>query len=164
MRRFVFLLIIIAGVVSFAVACNTSDNIPKTETEIYFVDLRLNRLLPFECEIIDANPPDMAQGVINSIIAGRDGDAGIRRIIPNKENVLAVEVKDNVAYVDINSDIKREMNCNRDEEKLFIYQIVNSLTSLKGIRFVKFTVDGAIHKDFLGFYDMRDTFKFTYPE
>lgn len=164
MRRFVFFLIIIAGVASFAVACNTSDNVPKTTTEIYFVDLRLNRLLPYECEIIDAKIPDMASAVISAIIAGRDNDWGIRRVVPNMDDALRVEVKDTVAYVDINSNIKGEMIHNRDEEKLFIYQIVNSLTSLKGIRFVKFTVDGAIHKNFLGFYDMRDTFKFTYPE
>ena len=59
---------------------------------------------------------------------------------------------------------EKSVNYNRDIEKLFIYQIVNTLTSIKGIRFVKFTIDGVIHKDFIGFYDMRDTYKFTYPE
>ncbi len=164
MRRFVFFMIIIGGIVSFAVACNKADNTPKTNTEIYFVDLRLNRLLPYETQIIDANTEDMARAVINAIIKGRDEDKTIRRVVPNIPDALEVYVKDTVAYVDINSNIKGELNHNRDEEKLFIYQLVNSLTSIKGIRFVKFTMDGAIHKDFLGFYDMRDTYKFTYPE
>lgn len=164
MRRFVFLLIIISGIISFGVACNKADNTPKTETEIYFVDMRLNRLLPNKTQIIDANTEDEARAVINAIIKGRDDDLTIRRIVPDIPDALEVTVKDTVAYVDIKSKVKGELNHNRDEEKLFIYQIVNSLTSLKGIRFVKFTVDGAIHKDFLGFYDMRDTFKFTYPE
>ncbi len=164
MRRFVFFLIIIGGIVSLAVACNRADDTPKTGAEVYFVDMRLNRLLPFETQIIDANTEDMARGVINAIIKGRDDDLTIRRVVPDIADGLKVYVKDTVAYVDIDSKIKRELNHNRDEERLFIYQIVNSLTSLKGIRFVKFTMDGAIHKDFLGFYDMRDTYKFTYPE
>ncbi len=164
MRRFVFLLIIISGLVSLGVACNKADNTPKTETEIYFVDMRLNRLLPYETQIIDANTEDKARAVINAIIKGRDDDLTIRRVVPNVSDGLEVHIKDTVAYVDINSKLKGELNHNRDEEKLFIYQIVNSLASLKGIRFVKFTMDGAIHKDFLGFYDMRDTYKFTYPE
>lgn len=164
MRRFVFFMIIITGVVAFIVACNEKDNLPTTTTEIYFVDERLNRLLPCECQIIDATPEDMARAVINKLIEGRDSDYGVRRVIPAMDKCLLVSLKDTVAYVDINSKIKEEMKHREEDEKLFIYQIVNSLTSLKGIRFVRFTVDGAIHKDFLGFYDMRDTFKFKYPE
>ncbi len=164
MRRFIFFMIIVMGAVSFIVACNGEDNIPKTTTQIYFVDERLNRLLPYECEIIDAAPQDMANGVIDKLIEGRDEDYGVRRVIPKMDKSLSVSLKDTVAYVDINSRIKEEMKHREEDEKLFIYQIVNSLTSLKGIRFVKFTVDGAIHKDFLGFYDMRDTYKFSYPE
>ena len=65
---------------------------------------------------------------------------------------------------DILSEIKDEITVSRDIEKLFIYQVVNTLTSIKGIRFVKFTIDGEIHKNFLGFYDMRDVYSYTYPE
>ncbi len=164
MRRFVFFLIILTGITAFAVACNREDAVPKTVTDVYFVDSRLRRLLPYECEVIDAMPQDMANAVISAIIKGRDSDTGVLRIVPLDDDLLSVKVKDTVAYVDINSKIKRELKHNRETEKLFIFQIVNSLTSLKGIRFVKFTMDGAIHEDFLGFYDMRETFKFTYPE
>ena len=122
------------------------------------------RLLPYECEIIDATAQDMANAVIEKIIEGRDDDYDIRRVIPKMDKILTVFVRDTVAYVNISSRIKEEMKHREEDEKLFIYQIVNSLTSLKGIRFVRFTLDGAIHKDFLGFYDMRDTFKFSYPE
>ncbi len=164
MRRFIFFMIIISGTVLFAVACANRDNVPSVETELYFVDARLNRLLPYTDTIIDAKPQDMAQDALNKLIAGRDDNESVRRIIPNIKESLTVRVKDNVAYVDILSDIKNEMYYSRDIEKLFIYQIVNSLTSIKGIRFVRFTVDGVIHKEFLGFYDMRDVYKFTYPE
>ncbi|MBQ3124184.1 MAG: GerMN domain-containing protein [Clostridia bacterium] len=164
MRKFVFFMILITGVVLFAVACTRSEDVPRTDTELYFVDARLNRLLPYTGSIIDAEPEDMTQDALNKLIAGRDGSDSVRRIIPDIEDSLIVRVKDNVAYVDISSDIKKEMHYSRDIERLFIYQIVNTLTSIKGIRFVRFTIDGDIHKEFLGFYDMRDVYKFTYPE
>ena len=164
MRKFVFFMIIVTGAVLFAVACANRDNVPTVETDLYFVDARLNRLLPYTDTIIDAQPQDMAQDALNKLIAGRDDSESVRRIIPDLEESLTVRVKDNVAYVDISSDIKKEMYYSRDIERLFIYQIVNSLTSIKSIRFVKFTIDGDIHKDFLGFYDMREVYKFTYPE
>lgn len=164
MRKLVFFIIILAGAALFSVACSRSEDVPKADTELYFVDARLNRLLPYTDSIIDAEPEDMAQDALNKLIAGRDGSDSVRRIIPDIKDSLTVRVKDNVAYVDISSDIKKEMHYSRDIEKLFVYQIVNTLTSIKGIRFVRFTIDGAIHKDFLGFYDMRDIYKFTYPE
>ena len=164
MRKFLFFIIIIAGVVLFAVACTRSEDVPCTDTELYFVDARLNRLLPYNDSIIDAESEDMAQDALNKLIAGRDDNENIRRIIPDIDDCLTVRVKENVAYVDISSDIKSEIHYSRDIEKLFVYQIVNTLTSIKGIRFVRFTIDGKIHKDFLGFYDMREVYKFTYPE
>lgn len=164
MRNFIFFTIIITGITLFGVACARSGDVPKTETEIYYVDARMNRLLPYTDTVIDADAEDMAQNALDKLIAGRDDNENIRRIIPNIKGCLAVRVKDNVAYVDISSEMKSEMHYSRDIEKLMIYQIVNTLTSIKGVRFVRFTIDGSIHKDFLGFYDMRDIYKFTYPE
>lgn len=163
MKRLVFLFIIVSGVVFFVIACAGRDNVPKIQSNIFFADSRLNRLLPYECDIIDADTESMAKNVLDKLILGRDNNSAIRRIIPKKDKCLSVYVKGNVAYVNIDSRIKEDMNYSRDTEELFVYQIVNSLTSLKGIRFVKFTVDGAVHKDFLGFFDMRETYKHKYP-
>lgn len=164
MRRVVFLFIILAGITAFAVACSKKDEVPKTETEIYFVDLRMNRLLEYKTEITDADTEHMVQAVFEELVHGRDGDENIRRVIPDKEKLLRVSVRNDVAYVDINSDIKEFMGYGYDTEKLFVYEIVNTLTSVRGVRFVKFTVDGEVHKDFMGFMDMRETYKYCYPE
>lgn len=164
MRKLMFYMIIVCGIAIFAVACGRKEDVPRVSTEVYFVDARLNRLLPYTDNVIDGNTQDMAQDALNILIKGRDDNDNIRRIIPNIKNSLTVSVNDNVAYVDISSSVKSEIHYNRDIEKLFIYQIVNTLTSIKGVRFVRFTIDGDIHKDFLGFYDMRDIYKFSYPE
>lgn len=164
MRKFLFFSIILTAIVLFVVSCTQNDDVPRVGTEIYFVDARLNRLLPYTDDVIDGDCEDMARDALKKLISGRDSNDNIRRIIPDVKNCLGVRVKENVAYVDIASSIKREMHYNRDIEKLFVYQIVNTLTSIKGIRFVRFTIDGDIHKEFLGFYDMRDIYKYTYPE
>lgn len=164
MRRVVFLFIILSAVVSVAVACSTRGDVPKTETAIYFVDLRMNRLLEYKTEIIDADTEHMAQAVFEQLVQGRDEDDNIRRVIPDEKGLLSVTVRNDVAYVDINSKIKEHMGYGYDTEKLFVYQIVDTLTSVKGVRFVKFTTDGEVHKDFMGFMDMRETYKYCYPE
>ena len=164
MRKFLFFIIILTGLGLFIVSCSQKQELPTTDTELYFVDARLNRLLPYTDTIVGADSQTMAQDALDKLVAGRDENKNIRRIIPNIDGCLNVRVKDNVAYVDVASAIRKEMHYSRDIEKLFIYQIVNTITSIKGIRFVRFTIDGAIHKDFLGFYDMRDIYKYTYPE
>ena len=164
MRRFVFLFIIVSGIAGFAVSCAQRDDVPKVNAELYFADARLNRLLKYDDELIDASTENMAECALKKLIAGRDDNDNIRRIIPEMDKCLTVKVKGTTAYVDINSKIKSEMSCHEETERLFIYLIVNTFTSIRGIRFVKFTIDGSIRKDFMGFYDMRDTFKYTYPE
>lgn len=164
MRKFVFFMILVTGIVLFAVSCSEKEELPKTDTELYLVDTRLNRLLPYTATIVDADAQAMVQDALDKLIQGRDDNKNIRRIIPNVKGCLTARVKDGVAYIDISSKVKNEMHYSRDVEKLFIYQIVNTVTSIKGVRFVRFTIDGDIHKDFLGFYDMRDIYKYTYPE
>ena len=41
---------------------------------------------------------------------------------------------------------------------LMVYSIVNSLTEIDGIVNVRFTIDGRVQKDFVGYLDMRETF------
>ncbi len=164
MKRFLFLLIIITGAAAFAVACARSDEVIKTPATIYYVDAEMNRLLPYDDEIPDADAEHMAAAVTEKLIEGRDDNDKIRRLIPKEEDCISTRVDGNTVYVDIKSYIAEGLPYSRDIEKLFIYQIVDTLTSIKGIRFVRFTVDGEVRRDFMGYYDMRETYKFVYPE
>lgn len=164
MKRLVFCFIIISAVISFAVACSRSDGGPKTEAKIFYVDAEITRLLPYDTEISDTDIQHQAEAVIAELIAGRDDNDKIRRLIPNRKDCVTVRTDGNIAYVDLDSAIAEGLPKSRDIEKLVIYQIVNSLTDIRGIRFVRFTVDGEIRKDFMGYYDMRETYKYVYPE
>ncbi|MCH5212932.1 MAG: GerMN domain-containing protein [Oscillospiraceae bacterium] len=164
MRKILFLIIMALGIGCCVMACSRAEDMPKTTIKVYYVDAELNRLLPYDEEIIDSDTQHMAEAVVAAIIKGRDYNEQIRRIIPNRKNCVTVRTQDNTAYVNLDSYIKKTIPDSRDIERLLIYQLVNSLTELKGIRFVKFTIDGEIHKDFMGYYDMRNTYKYIYPE
>ncbi len=155
---------LMAVFVALVGACSKTEEVKTTSSRIYFVDSYLNRLIPYERDIVDAEPEAMAKSALDVLISGEDSNANIRRLIPDDKSCMSVRINGNVAYVDISAKIKKSLPDSRDIERLFVYQIVNTLTEIKGIRFVKFTVDGATKKDFMGYCDMRETYKHKYPE
>ncbi|MGN0183300.1 MAG: GerMN domain-containing protein [Candidatus Ornithomonoglobus sp.] len=164
MKKIIFALIMVTGITCFVIACSRREQVPTVKTEIYFVDSEMNRLLPYSEDIIDADTEHQVSAVVDKLIAGHDDNTKIRRLLPDKRSYISTKVNDNIVYVDLSSEIADELPCSRDIEKLVIYQIVDSLTRVKGIRFVKFTIDGEVKQDFMGFYDMRNTYKYIYPE
>lgn len=164
MKRFAFLVFFLVGAALFVIGCTHENNASLITTELYFVDAELNRLIPYTVEITDGSSEDMAQEALGLLVMGRDGNDKIRRILPNDEKCVSVRVEDDIAYINLKSDADRLVPDSRDFEKLFIYQLINTMTEIRGIRFVRFTIDGSYQKDFLGYFDMRETYKFQYPE
>lgn len=164
MKRLVFIFIMAVGTAFFAIACAQQDGSGETDVRIYYVDAELNRLLPYSDTVPEADTGRTAQFVLDKLIEGRDYNPAVRRLIPCRKNIMNVDVRGSTAYVDLSSDIPDDIPLSRDVERLIIYQITDTLTELKGIRFVRFTVDGESRRDFMGYYDMREVYKFTYPE
>jgi hypothetical protein len=71
-------------------------------------------------------------------------------------------VTGNTAYVNLLGELSSHINKNPETEGLVIYQIVNSLTSIDGIDYVRFTIDNEVKKHLLGFLDMREIFTADY--
>lgn len=135
----------------------STDNSPR----IFFVDRRLHRLISLEISPA-AGTEKTARKIVKELILGRDENEEILRIIPNDTDAVKVSVKKDSACVDLSSDIIPKLSKNPETERLFVYQIVNSLTSIEGINQVTFTVDGEIQKKFLGFLDLREIFTPNY--
>ena len=164
MKKVVFVFIFVCFGICVAAACSRSDKLPQVPAKLFFVDAELNRLLPYEDELPSADAEYMARVALSKLAEGHPENDKIRQIIPTDKRSMSVSVKDNVAYVDLSSRIRELIPDSRDIERLFIYQIVDTLTSIKGIRYVRFTIDDEIHKDLLGYYDMRETYKYVFPE
>lgn len=128
------------------------------ETRLYFVDAEMLRLVPVTMSIPEGKTQRMAQRVCDEIVKGRDENPKIRRIIPNVKRGLSVKVKNGCAYVNISRQLAENHPDGRDLEILSVYQIVNSLAEIDGVVTVRFTVDGEVTRNFMGYLDMRETF------
>lgn len=135
-----------------------SPLLQKQETDVYFVDAQTMSLTPVKTKVPRKGAEKAARRVLNTLIEGHDDDPNIFRLIPNEKNCMTVEVKDEIAYVDLKSNMWTNHPDGRDFEVLTVYSIVNSLTNIDGIVNVRFTVDGEEQKDFMGCVDMRETF------
>ncbi len=162
MRRFIFAFIMLCGVAASVLACSGHADRPVTRVKLYFADSELSRLLPYDDEIPEGNPESMAQAAMDKLTYGRDDNNKIRRLLPQKR--INVHIENGTAYVDLAPQIADKLPKSRDIERLVIYQIVDTLTGIKGISYVKFTVGGVVRKDFMGYFDMRETYKYRYPE
>lgn len=155
-RSFLFMCLIILGFLVYN-SQKATTSINQQNCRVYFVDRQLHKLVsvPIASE---KNIEKTADKIISEIISGRDYNPEILRIVPDIEDGISVRISGEIAYVNLSGKLLGKVNISRDTEKLLVYQIVNSLTSIDGVEYVSFAVDGEPRKDFLGFIDMRGLF------
>lgn len=154
MKKITAILCVFTAVIFiFTSVCVKSEN----KVKIYFADRRLHMLVPSECSVYAENSEEGAEKII-SVIENRNSNE-IINLIP-KNSGITVSVHNRTACVDIPRTYKFPLAATKENEQLFIYQIVNSLTFADGIEYVTFTVGGKCKKRFLGFLDMREIFSY----
>ena len=158
MKKFVFIVLILVSAATLVFAVR--EDMPTEELPIYVVDAEMMHLIPTEISVRRSDAQDEARDVIAALIRGFDDNPKIRRLIPKIRGCMSVRVEGNTAHVNITKAMIRNHPENRDLERLTVYSIVNSLTSIRGIDNVQFTVDGKIRRDFMGYMDMRGAFAF----
>jgi len=157
----IFSILLICLLAGFFIFAKGQASTKADECRIYFVDRQLHRLIPLPFSP-SRTPEKTAKEMVSSLIAGKDSNPEILRLFPSIQNSIKVQVSGNTAYVNLLGELTSHINKNAETEKLFIYQIVNSLTSIDGIDYVRFTIDSEVKKQFLGFLDMREIFTADY--
>lgn len=158
-------LIMFAVAIIIAITAIVSGNGSDTEyvtAQIYVVDASLIRLISLDCDLVENDTSVMASEMLTKLIDGFDDNRKIRRIMPEKRQAMSVKVEGRTAFVNLRTKYFEQLPQNKEFEQLFIYQTVNSLTSIDGIDYVRFTVDGEVRKKFAGFLDMREIFSPDY--
>lgn len=130
--------------------------------QIYVVDASLLHLISLDCDLIENDTSVMASEMLTKLIDGFDGNKKIRRVMPKMRKAMSVRVEGTTAFVNLRTKYFEKLPQNKEFEKLFVYQTVNSLTSINGIDHVRFSVDGEVKKGFAGFLDMREIFSPDY--
>lgn len=156
-----FSILLICLLAGFFIFCRGQASTDTEECRIYFVDRQLHRLIPLPLSPLKT-PEKTAKEIVSALIAGKDSNPEILRLIPDIKDSVTVELSANIAQVNLLGELIEHINKNAETERLVIYQIVNSLTSIDGIDYVQFTIDNQVKKDFLGFLDMREIFTADY--
>ena len=158
MKKIVFLVLILTCAATIAFARN--EDKPTETIKLYVIDAEMMHLIPTEITIKETDTHGEAREVIAALIRGFDENPKIRRLIPKIRGCMSVRVEGNTAHVNITKAMTKNHPEGRVLEQLTVYSIVNSLTSIRGIDNVQFTVDGKIRRDFMGYMDMRGAFAF----
>ena len=157
-KKIVFFVLILTCAATIAFARN--EDRPMEVIRLYVADAEMMHLIPTEITIRETDTHGEARAVIAALIRGFDENPKIRRLIPKIRDCMSVRVEGNTAHVNITKAMVKNHPEGRDLEYLTVYSIVNSLTSIRGIDNVQFTVDGYIRRDFMGYMDMRGAFAF----
>ena len=68
----------------------------------------------------------------------------------DNDDLLAVSISGDIAYVDFSTTLKLACDYDAAKESIFIYAIVNTLTELKTIKKVQILIDGEVQETLCG--------------
>jgi germination protein M len=93
----------------------------------------------------------LASTIVKELIKGPSTDSGLKRTIPAEAQLKSpVAINAGVATVVFTKEFVDKHPGGKAAEQMTIYSIVNSLTELKEIQKVKFTINGKAQKEFKG--------------
>lgn len=102
--------------------------------------------------------------IIDQLIAGPDDiddlDEDLKTVIPKGTKCNSIVTIDYCCYVDLSAEFLNMAD--GIDDKLVVYSIVNSLTSLPTIKKVKFTIDGETYKSYGTVNDFNQYFEINY--
>ena len=140
-------------------AAKISDKIP---VKLYFTNDDNSKLLAeiryIKLEKKSNNSESRAAEILQQLIKGPGEGTGLKATIPEGTKVHSpIKIEGKVATVDLSKEFVENHPGGKEAEKMTIYSIVNSLTQVKGIEKVQFTIEGAKKDRFKG------NFKFDTP-
>jgi hypothetical protein len=131
----------------------------KTPIQLYFISEQGNKLSSETRYISNSEIAKGSAGVataaLKELIKGPAKGSLLQATIPQGTTVHSdVTIKDGIATVDLSKEFISKHAGGKKNEQMTLYSIVNTLTEIKDIKSVKFKVDGKVHKDFKGNYEI----------
>lgn len=120
----------------------------NTIISLYFKNKQTNELMP-EARIIDSkqllNNPYMV--IINLLIQGPKNDK-LEITIPEGTKVKSASLNGNILYIDFSEEFITNCKGGIEEESKIIYSLVNSLTELNEVSYIRILIEGEENKAF----------------
>ena len=134
----------------------SDDEIRKTIICLYFKNIETNSLIAeAKCIDVKALTKDPYNYLINLLIAGPESEK-LESAIPEGTKVNSCTLKGNTVYVDLSKEFVDNAPSGVEEESMVVYSIVNTLTELNEVSYVRFLINGEDNKSFK---DGKITFK-----
>jgi len=127
----------------------------KVPIHLYFANQE-NTKLKLEIRYIPVSDAkksvnSLATTIVKELIKGPSAQSGLKPTIPTGTVLRSpVSIKSGIATVDFTKEFVTNHPGGKVAEQLTIYSVVNSLTELKEIQKVKFTINGKTQKEFKG--------------
>ena len=151
--------VLVAVIFSLRFAGKTTET---TDAKLYLVDRHMLSLIPVQTKIPLSSPEHQAENIIKLLLSPHSRNSSFTGYISEGQGEISVSVRGETATVDFDSDLLGYIPKDRHNQKLFIYQIVNSLCSISDIQYVKFTIDNKNPEDILDFINLRELFSANY--
>lgn len=100
---------------------------------------------------------NLATIIMKELIKGPGENTGLKGTIPKGTTLRSVSIKSGVATVDLSKEFVDKHPGGAAAAKLTLYSVVNSLTELKEVEKVKFTIQGKTRTEF------KDSFQMDAP-
>ncbi len=156
-RNLIIFCLCITAVIFFAKNYGQATEI-TAPVSVYHIDRRLFRLVPIEYIPHSEKRSEIAREIISEILTKGSENSEILPLLSSATEGISVRLKNDTAFIDIKPCLLEFSAKNAETERLIIYQLVNSLTTIEGVTKVEFSLCGKKEKSFLGFLDMRDIF------
>lgn len=131
----------------------------KTEkalnVKVYYPDDSGMKLVEVPREILVDETTDKYTAAVESL-KEEPAEENLTRIFPKNAKIRSVKVKNGLATVDLDGNIKKSFVGGSTGEEFFIGSIVDTLTAFPEVKSVKFLVDGKEIETFSGHMDLSE--------
>ncbi len=117
----------------------------ETKIKLYFTNSKGNALVEYVTDITYTGIGSLEELVLKELMKG-PSQIGMYPTIPEGTELLEVEMKEGVCYVDFSDKFKEKIPNLKDE--IVIYSIVNTLIELPYISKVQFLINGEVQPTF----------------
>lgn len=135
------------------------EDLETDDTDIvtlYFPDKEAMYLVPEKREVSKDKP--IEYNIVAELIKGPKSQELTPPAIPDEAELLSVEIRDSIAYVNFSKELKEKHIGGSTGEIMAVYPIVNSLTELSKIDKVQFLIEGEKQKSLAGHLSFDEPF------
>jgi len=134
----------------------TTEDKKSREVLLYFSDDQAMNLVGVKRNIENPTAKSIVAELLKGPSAQSDGTDKLIGTLPQGVEILDVQVKENIAYVDFKGNVGEKIS-GTTGEGMALYSIINTLVLDKelGIKQVQFLVEGKNVESIAGHYDVR---------